>query len=49
MSGPRRAEVIRDIRHARSEPPMVVRPLRLAASSFVLTSLTIVALHLLLR
>ncbi len=31
------------------EPPMVVRQFRIAASSFVLTSFTIVALHLLMR
>lgn len=49
MPGPDPAEVTCDIRHARSEPPMVVRPLRLAASSFLLTSLTIIALHLLLK
>jgi hypothetical protein len=31
------------------ESPMVVRQLRVAASSFVLTSLLIISIHLLLR
>lgn len=49
MSNPRPAEITCDIRHVRSEPSMLVHPLRLAASSFLVTSLTIIALHLLLK
>jgi hypothetical protein len=41
---------VTDVTHATSpEPPMVVRQFRLAASSFVLTSFAIVALHVLLK
>lgn len=45
----RRAEGRGEPSRASREPPMVVRQFRLAASSFVVTSLSIVALHLLLR
>ncbi|MGD9572302.1 MAG: hypothetical protein AB7V62_10480 [Thermoleophilia bacterium] len=49
MSGAGTAENGGDRRHHDREPPMVLRPLRLAASSFVITSMAIIALHLLLK
>ncbi len=49
MSRPGGAESREDSRHHDREPPMVLRPLRLAASSFVITSMAIIALHLLLK